>query len=90
MKISSHQILAFAAVGREKSFIKAANKLGIGQSAITQHVKGLEEQLGGRLFNRSRVGTELTGLGQSLFPLADRIRILEEQFVEKALQINDL
>lgn len=90
MKISRHQISAFAAVGREKSFTKAAQKLELGQSAITQHIQALEETIGNKLFIRSRSGTEFTNLGRSLYPIADQIRVLEEQFVDQANQHAEL
>jgi DNA-binding transcriptional LysR family regulator len=35
-------LLAFLAVGRERSFTKAAAKLGVSQSALSHTVRGLE------------------------------------------------
>lgn len=90
MKISRHQIIAFAAVGQEKSFSKAAKQLKLGQSAVTQHISALEESIGVKLFIRSRSGAELTQVGLQLFALADRIRVLEETFYESANQYADL
>lgn len=90
MKISRHQIIAFAAVAKEKSFSKAAKKLEIGQSAITQHIAALESVIGAKLFTRSRSGSPLTPAGQELFTLADKIQVLEEQFFEKAHQYTNL
>jgi len=37
-------LLAFVAVGKERSFTKAAAKLGVSQYALSQTVKGLEER----------------------------------------------
>lgn len=90
MKFSHHQIAAFAAVGREKSFSVGATRLGIGQSAVTQHIAALESRIGAKLFVRNRAGAELTATGRELFGLADQIQVLEEQFTERASQVADL
>ncbi len=90
MRISRHQIAAFAAVGREKSFSGAAASLSLGQSAVTQHISGLEKAIGTRLFNRTRSGAILTEAGQQLFALADRIRVLEDLFHERISEYADL
>jgi LysR family glycine cleavage system transcriptional activator len=43
---------AFEAVARHGSFSDAADELGVGQSAVSQHVKALEEWLGHDLITR--------------------------------------
>ncbi len=43
----------FEAVVRLQGFVRAAEELGVTQSAVSQHVKSLEEWLGRRLINRS-------------------------------------
>ncbi|WP_439124034.1 LysR substrate-binding domain-containing protein [Marivita sp.] len=43
---------AFEAVARHGSFSEAADELGVGQSAVSQHVKSLEEWLGHDLITR--------------------------------------
>jgi len=40
------ELLAFVAVGRERSFTKAAAKLGVSQSALSHTIRELEEKLG--------------------------------------------
>ncbi len=49
------------------SFTKAAEKLYVSQSAITQSVKKLEDELGGKLFIRSKSGVTLTYEGERLY-----------------------
>ena len=39
-------LLAFVAVARERSFTKAAAKLGVSQSALSHTIRGLEARLG--------------------------------------------
>src|SRR6059036_316943 len=44
---------AFLAVADEKSFTKAAKRLGVTQSALSHAIRGLEEQVGVRLLART-------------------------------------
>ena len=48
-----NDLLAFLAVGQERSFTRAAAKLGVSQSALSHTIRGLEEQLGLRLLTRT-------------------------------------
>jgi DNA-binding transcriptional LysR family regulator len=70
-------ILAFLAVARERSFTRAAARLGISQSALSHSIRGLEERLGLRLLTRTTrsVSTTQSGerLAQSLGPRFDEI-----------------
>ena len=49
MRVNPHQFKAFAHVVREGSISSAARKLGVSQSAVTQHVSKLESAVGARL-----------------------------------------
>jgi DNA-binding transcriptional LysR family regulator len=49
----SDDLLAFLAVGRERSFTKAAAKLGVSQPALSHMIRGLERRLGLRLPTRT-------------------------------------
>jgi LysR family transcriptional regulator, regulator for bpeEF and oprC len=60
-------VLAFMAVVSEGSFAKAANRLGIGRSAVSRSVQRLEAQLDARLFHRTTRSTALTGEGELFF-----------------------
>ena len=44
---------AFVAVAEEGSFTRAAARLGVSQSALSQTVRNLEERVGIRLLNRT-------------------------------------
>lgn len=59
-------IAAFVAVAREGSFTRAAGKLGITPSALSQTIRTLEDRLGVRLLNRSTRSVSLTESGQRL------------------------
>src|SRR3954447_5087255 len=57
---------AFLLVAREQSFTRAAVKLGVSQSALSQTVRGLEERLGLRLLTRTTRSVAPTEAGERL------------------------
>ena len=63
---SLDDLRVFAAVGRERSFTKAAAKLGVSQAALSQTIKALEERLGVRLLSRTTRSVSPTEAGQRL------------------------
>jgi DNA-binding transcriptional LysR family regulator len=67
------QLEVFVAVAETHSFSKGAEKTCITQSTASQHIQGLEEELGIRLFDRGRGGALLTEAGKLFFSRASRI-----------------
>ena len=61
-----NDLLAFLAVGRARSFTKAAAKLGVSQSALSHTIRGLEERLGVRLLTRTTRSVAPTDAGERL------------------------
>ncbi len=59
-------LAAFLAVARERSFTKAAAKLGVSQSALSQTVSQLEGQLAVRLLTRTTRSVAPTEAGERL------------------------
>jgi DNA-binding transcriptional LysR family regulator len=59
-------LLAFVAVGRERSFTKAAAKLGVSQSALSHTIRALETRLGVRLLTRTTRSVSPTEAGERL------------------------
>jgi DNA-binding transcriptional LysR family regulator len=59
-------LLAFVAVGRERSFTKAAAKLGVSQSALSHTIRELEARLGVRLLTRTTRSVSPTEAGERL------------------------
>ncbi len=57
---------AFVAVARERSFTKAAAKLGVSQSALSHTIRELEERLGVRLLSRTTRSVSPTEAGERL------------------------
>jgi DNA-binding transcriptional LysR family regulator len=58
---------AFMAVARDRSFTKAARKLGVSQSALSHTIRVLEARLGVRLLTRTTRSVSLTEGGERLF-----------------------
>jgi len=63
---SLDDLAAFAAVGRERSFTRAAAKLGVSQSALSQTITQLEARLGVRLLTRTTRSVAPTEAGERL------------------------
>src|SRR5438093_7483598 len=61
-----NDLLAFVAVARERSFTKAAAKLGVSQSALSHTIRGLEARLGLRLLTRTTRSVSPTQAGERL------------------------
>jgi DNA-binding transcriptional LysR family regulator len=61
-----NDIIAFLAVARERSFTRAAAKLGVSQSALSHTIRGLEERLGLRLLTRTTRSVAPTDAGERL------------------------
>jgi DNA-binding transcriptional LysR family regulator len=59
-------LLAFLAVGKERSFTKAAAKLGMSQSSLSHTIRELEARLGLRLLTRTTRSVAPTQAGERL------------------------
>ncbi len=73
---------AFEAAGRLGSFTKAAEELNVSHSAISRHVRGLEERLNVHLFRAQNTGVALTDQGRTylseITPAFDKISLATE------------
>ncbi len=75
-----NELLLFLAVAEEKSFTKAAAKLGIAQSTLSYGVKELEARMGLRLLTRTTRSVATTEAGARLHQsLAPRISEIEAE-----------
>lgn len=74
----------FAAICDSGSFTKAAREVNLTQSAVSLHVKRLEDQVGSRLILRKARGLRLTEDGELLLSYARRILALHQE-AEKRL-----
>lgn len=80
-------VVAFIAVVHEGSFAKAAERLGIGRSAVSRSVQKLEAQLATRLFLRTTRSTTLTAEGQLFY---DNCRPGVDRIVQSVGEMRDL
>lgn len=80
------QVEYYLAVCRERNFTRAAKSCGVSQPSLTNGIKTLERECGGKLFSRSFCSpAELTALGEALRPYfatichcAEQIRLVAE------------
>jgi DNA-binding transcriptional LysR family regulator len=73
-------ILAFLAVAQERSFTRAAAKLGISQSALSHTIRALETRLGVRLLTRTTRSVSPTEAGERLMQnVAPRLEEIEAE-----------
>lgn len=68
-----HAIKYFDAAARNRSFTRAAEELHVTQGAVSQQIKGLEEQIGTRLFSRLPRGLALTQEGERLYRVVHKM-----------------
>jgi DNA-binding transcriptional LysR family regulator len=82
-------LTAFVAVAEHRSFTKAAAKVEIALPTMSQTIRGLEDQLGVRLFNRTTRSVALTQAGEQL--LAEVQPILDglDQAIENVNAFRD-
>src|SRR6201996_4287998 len=77
MKNELGELSAFAIVAEERSFTRAALRLGISQSALSHSMRGLEKRLGLQLLARTTRSVSPTAAGaallQELAPALERI-----------------
>src|SRR3954466_6406404 len=75
-------LLAFLAVGRERSFTKAAAKLGVSQSSLSHTIRELEARLGVRLLTRTTRSVSPTAAGEHLLQnLGPRFEEIEAELL---------
>jgi DNA-binding transcriptional LysR family regulator len=69
----------FSAVCEAGGFTKAARQVHLTQSAVSLHIKRLEEQIGSQLIRRNAHGIELTQCGEVLLSYARRMLDLSRE-----------
>jgi len=75
-----NDLLAFLAVAQERSFTRAAARLGVSQSALSHTVRALETRLGVRLLTRTTRSVSPTDAGERLLrTVAPRLEEIEAE-----------
>ncbi len=84
------QLRTFVTVAEQLSFSRAAERLGITPSSLSQTIRSLEERLGIRLLNRTTRSVALTPAGEALLlrlrPAMDEINAA----IESAIRFRDM
>lgn len=80
------------AVAKDRSFTRAASRLNVSQSAISEQVKQLEARLGFSLFRRTGRGVEITDAGRAYLAEAQRVAsdLMSLDVVARRLKGRDL
>jgi DNA-binding transcriptional LysR family regulator len=83
------QIRYFLALCEERNFTRAAKRCGISQPSLTNAIIGLEQELGGALFQRKPL-IALTVLGRAVHPYLAQIAQNVEHTREAAQAMADV
>lgn len=90
LKENFNELQLFLAVAKERSFTKAAGKLGVTQSALSHAVKALETRLNLRLLTRTTRSVAPTQVGERIIAcLEPRIADLEQELAA-LVQLNGI
>jgi DNA-binding transcriptional LysR family regulator len=73
VSVEFRQIRYALSVAKERSFTRAATRLNISQSAVSEQVSLLESEIGFQLFRRTPRGIELTERGRTFLYEAERV-----------------
>ena len=84
------QLEVFLSVAREGRFSRAAEKLYRTQSAVSQTIRKLEEELGEPLFDRSSREGVLTDAGRTLKEYAEKLLNLRNDAQEALAELREL
>ncbi|NYT76920.1 LysR family transcriptional regulator [Alcaligenaceae bacterium] len=88
MNITLRQLEAFSRIEEFGSFVRAAQKMHLTQSALSHLIRELEQNLGFPLFRRTTRSVKLTPEGAAFLPYAARILTNVENAVECAHALN--
>lgn len=81
------QLKSFLAIARYRSFTAAADQLYISQSALSQQMKSLEQELGFTLFDRGSRQLALTEAGRSFYQSALKMQEVYFHAVSEGQQL---
>jgi len=85
MKLDLRQLRHLIALDRHRNFARAAEAVGLTQSALSRSLQSLEDEFGARLFDRDRTRVEPTAVGARLIELAAPL-LLQARLAERELE----
>jgi LysR family transcriptional regulator, glycine cleavage system transcriptional activator len=86
---SLNALWAFEAVARHQNVTRAATELRVAQSAVSRHIRNLEQDLGQRLFTRHATGVTLTAVGETLFREVSTARSILQRVTQSIRDTTD-
>ncbi len=84
-----HQLEYLVTIAEEKTILKASEKLGISQPALTRSIKNLEEEFGFPLFDRIKNRLYLNEMGELAVRYAKEILNNREKMVASLTNLNE-
>lgn len=87
MRIDPKLIIEFAAIAQERSFIRASQRLRVGQPWLSARLNKLENILGFRLLHRTTRSVTLTEMGAAFLPVAEQMARLSQTADQLSLQL---
>lgn len=84
------ELKVFAAVAAERSFSRAALRLGRTQPAVSQAIRRLEDELAEQLFDRTTKEARLTPAGELLLDYAARLERLAQEAENSVRELRNL
>lgn len=87
--MDDNKLRILLAAVRTGSFNRAAQEMNCTQSAVTQAMNSLENELGCKVLQRSHNGIRLTGAGEELLPLIVEAETALTRLARRAAQITD-
>lgn len=83
LQLSTKQLNGFIEISQTQNFHKAAKRLFITQSALSQRIQNLEEDIGSILFVRNRANVFLTESGKKLLAYCNLMSSLEGDYLNE-------
>jgi DNA-binding transcriptional LysR family regulator len=82
--VDLHQLRCFVAVAEELHFSRAAARLNLAQSAVSAHIRHLEDEIGAPLFIRGSRSAQLTPIGERLLDDAQEVLAAADRALARA------
>lgn len=81
--INLRQVQHFVVLAKHQSYVRAAEELGLTQSALTRSIQALEQTLSVRLLDRDRAGVRLTASGREIIAQAEGLLARADELMRK-------